>query len=139
DLASELVQLKPDLIVALGGDVAPAAKQATTAIPIVVATSADPVQGGLVGSLAHPGGNVTGVTFLSPALAGKRLELLKTTLPKLSRAAILWNPEHADADFQETQAAAATLGVELHSHQVRGPSDLDGAYDAMVSRGADGL
>jgi putative ABC transport system substrate-binding protein len=139
DLASELVQLKPDVIFALGGDVAPAAKDATNAIPVVVATSADPVRGGLVANLAHPGGNVTGVTFLSPALAGKRLELLKNTLPRISRVAILWNPEHADADFQETQAAAAALGVELHSREVRGPSDLDGAYEALVGGGAEGL
>jgi putative ABC transport system substrate-binding protein len=139
DLASELVQLKPDVIFALGGDVAPAAKNATKTIPVVVATSADPVQGGLVTSLAHPGGNVTGVTFLSSALAGKRLELLKNLLPQLSRAAILWNPEHADADFQETHAAAAALAVELYSREVRRPSDLDDAYEALVGSGAGGL
>jgi putative ABC transport system substrate-binding protein len=139
ELAAELVQLQPDVLFALGGDVAPAAKQATETMPIVAATSSDPVKDGLVGSLAHPGGNVTGVTFVSPTLAGKRLELLKNMVPQLSRAAIIWNPDHADADFDESQAAAAALSVELHSQQVRRPSDLDDAYPALVSSRVEGL
>jgi hypothetical protein len=85
DLASDLVRSKPDLIIAAGGDVAPFAKRATGTIPIVMITSADPVQGGLVASLARPGGNVTGVTFVSSDLAGKRLQFLKETAPGGSR------------------------------------------------------
>jgi Integrase core domain/ABC transporter substrate binding protein len=84
DLASDLVRSKPDLIIAAGGDVAPFAKRATTTIPIVMITSADPVQGGLVASLARPGGNVTGLTFVSSDLAGKRLQFLKEAAPSLT-------------------------------------------------------
>ncbi len=139
DLAAELVRLQPDIVFALGGDVASAAKQATSTIPVVTATSSDPVQGGLIASLARPGANVTGVTFLSSELASKRLQLLKEILPGMSRVAILWNPEHADPDFQETQVAAATLGVRLDSRPVRGFSDLDGAFEAIVSGRVEGL
>ena len=104
---------KPDLIIAAGGDVAPFAKRATTTIPIVMITSADPVQGGLVASLARPGGNVTGVTFVSSELAGKRLQFLKEAAPAVTRVAVLWNPEDPDDEFRATQAAARSLGVQV--------------------------
>jgi putative ABC transport system substrate-binding protein len=86
ELAIDLVRTKPDLIIAAGGDVAPFAKRATDTIPIVMITSADPVQGGLVASLGRPGGNVTGVTFVSSDLAGKRLQFLKEAAPAVTRA-----------------------------------------------------
>ena len=124
DLANDLVRSKPDLIIAAGGDVAPFAKRATGTIPIVVITSADPVQGGLVASLARPGGNVTGVTFVSSDLAGKRLQLLKEAVPGVTRVAVLWNPDHPDGEFAATQAAGRSLGVQVQSLEVRGRDDF---------------
>jgi putative tryptophan/tyrosine transport system substrate-binding protein len=115
DLARDLVRAQPDVIVAAGGDVAPFAKQATTTIPIVMITSADPVQGGLVTSLARPGGNVTGLTFVSSELAGKRLQFLKEAAPGLTRVAVLWNPDHPDDEFRATQEAGRALGVQVVS------------------------
>src|SRR5436309_13933318 len=90
-LAGVLVATKPDLIFALGGDVAPSARVATTTIPVVVAVSNDPVQAGLVTSLARPGGNITGVTFVSSDLAAKRLQFLREIAPNLARVAGIWN------------------------------------------------
>ena len=98
-LAVELAALKPDVIFALGGDVAPFARTATSTIPIVMAVSVDPVLAGLVPSLARPGGNVTGVTFASSDLAAKRLQFLKETAPRISRVAVLWNPDHVDPEY----------------------------------------
>jgi len=129
-LAEDLVRSKPDLIIAAGGDVAPFAKRATETIPIVMITSADPVQGGLVASLARPGGNVTGVTFVSSDLAGKRLQFLKEAAPTVTRVAVLWNPDHPDGEFPATQAAGRSLGVQVQSLEVRGRDDLAGAFAA---------
>jgi putative ABC transport system substrate-binding protein len=128
DLAIDLVRAKPDIIIAAGGDVAPFAKRATTTIPIVMIASADPVQGGLVASLARPGGNVTGVTFVSSELAGKRLQFLKEAAPAVSRVAVLWNPDHPDDEFLATQAAGRSLGVHVESLEVRRPDDIDPAF-----------
>jgi ABC-type uncharacterized transport system substrate-binding protein len=133
DLATDLVRAKPDLIVAAGGDVAPFAKRATSTIPIVVITSADPVQDGLVASLARPGGNVTGVTFVSSELAGKRLQFLKEAAPPLTRVAVLWNPDHPDDEFRATQEAGRSLGVHVASLEVRRRDDFDGAF-ALATR-----
>jgi putative ABC transport system substrate-binding protein len=130
DLAIDLVRSKPDVIIAAGGDVAPFAKRATGTIPIVMITSADPVQGGLVASLAHPGGNVTGVTFVSSDLAGKRLQFLKEAAPAVTRVAVLWNPDHPDSEFPATQAAGRSLGVHVQSLEVRGRDDFTGAFAA---------
>ena len=132
DLAVELVRLKPDVIFALGGDVAPFAKHATRTVPIVMLNSADPVKGGLVASLARPGGNVTGVTALSADLAAKRIQFLKEVAPAISRVGVLWNPDHADDELHETQAAARTLGIQIQSLEVRGPADFEGAFQAVV-------
>ena len=118
------------MIIAAGGDVAPFAKRATGAIPIVMITSADPVQGGLVASLARPGGNVTGVTFVSSDLAGKRLQLLKEAAPGVTRVAVLWNPDHPDGEFPATQAAGRSLGVQVQSLEVRGRDDFASAFAA---------
>lgn len=132
DLASDLVRAKPDLIIAAGGDVAPFASRATATIPIVMITSADPVQGGLVTSFARPGGNVTGVTFVSADLAAKRLQFLKEAAPGLARVGVLWNPDHPDGEFPATQAVSRPLGVQVSSLEVRGPGDFAGAFGAAI-------
>ena len=133
NLASDLVRANPDLIIAAGGDVAPFAKQATRTIPIVMITSADPVQGGLVASLARPGGNVTGLTFVSSDLAGKRLQFLKEAAPAVTRVAVLWNPDHPDGEFPATQAAGQSLQVQVESLEVRRSDDFAGAF-AVATR-----
>jgi putative ABC transport system substrate-binding protein len=138
-LAAELARLKPDVIFVLGGDVAPFAKQATDTIPIVMAISTDPVQQGLVSSFGRPGGNVTGVSFVADELAGKRLELLKEMAPRTSRVAFLWNPDHPDPEFRETQRAARTLGVQLLSLEVRRPADFDAAFQAATQKRAEAI
>ena len=138
-LAAELVQLKPDLIFAYGGDVAPHAKHATNSIPIVALVSNDPVQSGLVASVGRPGADVTGITLIYDELAGKVLELLKEAVPEISRVAVLWNPNHADPEFRETQRAAIARGVWLQSLEVQQPGDFDGAFDAATRERAEGL
>jgi putative ABC transport system substrate-binding protein len=137
--ADELVGLNPDVIFAFGGDVALIVKKATATIPIVVVVSNDPVESGLVASLARPGGNITGLTQVHDTLAGKSLELLKDTAPSVSRAAILWNPNHADPEFRETQRASRTLGVQLQSLEAREPGDLEGAFQAAARERAQAL
>jgi putative ABC transport system substrate-binding protein len=127
-LAGELVAAKPDVIFALGGDVAPSARVATNTIPVVVAVSNDPVQAGLVASLAHPGGNITGVTFVSSDLAAKRLQLLREIAPNLVRVAVVWNPDHVDPEYRETQAAAKALGIQIQSLEVRSAEDFEPAF-----------
>jgi putative ABC transport system substrate-binding protein len=143
-LATELARLKVDLIVAANTPAARAAQRATTTIPIVVPAMGDPVGDGLVASLARPGGNITGLTFLGPELVPKRLELLKQALPKVSRVAALWHPgafgEHTTRDMvKATEAAALTLGVQLQLVEVRGPADLDRAFSKMIRERADAL
>jgi putative ABC transport system substrate-binding protein len=134
DLAAELVRLKVDLIVAVAAPATHASKQATTTIPIVGIALSDPVGQGLVASLARPGGNVTGLATLFPELAAKRLELLKETLPGVSRVAVLWNAANPGNVLQirETKVAAQTLGLRLQSVEVRGPEDFQGAFAAMT-------
>ena len=131
DLAADLVRLKVDVIVApLVGD-ARAAQRATKAIPIVMAGAADPIALGLVESLARPGGNVTGLTHLSIELSGKRLELLKEMVPKLSRVGVLWNPQSRPAQlaWKEVQLPARQLGVQLLSLELRSADDFDKAFE----------
>ena len=132
-LAGELVAIKPNLIFALGGDVAPSARVATTTIPIVVAVSNDPVQAGLVTSLAHPGGNITGVTFVSSDLAAKRLQFLREIAPAIARVGVMWNPDHVDPEYREVQSAAKTLGIPVRSLEVRSADDFDTAFDAATN------
>ena len=139
NLAVELVQLKPDVIFAYGGDVAPYAKQATASIPVVVMVSNDPVQSGLVTSIRQPGFNITGITLIYDELAGKMLDLMKEALPEISHVAVLWNPDHADPEFRETQRVAIARGVKLLSLEVRRPSDFDGAFKAAIDQRAEGL
>jgi putative tryptophan/tyrosine transport system substrate-binding protein len=139
ELADELARLNSDVIFSFGGDIAPAIKKATTNIPIVVVVSNDPVESGLVASLARPGGNITGLTYVHDMLAGKSVELLKDTVPSVSRVAILWNPNHADPEFRETQRAARALGVQLQSLEVGEPPDFEGAFQALARERPDGL
>src|SRR5918995_1510384 len=132
-LAAELVELHVDVILATNSLAARAAKQATSTIPIVVPVMGDPVGDGLVASLARPGGNITGLTFLGPELLPKRLELLTEALPGVSRVAALWHPgaygERTMSDMlQQTEAAARTLGVRLQRVDVRGPDEFERAF-----------
>lgn len=144
DLAAELARLKVDVIFAANTPAALAAKQVTTTIPIVVGVMADPVRDGLVQSLARPGGNVTGSTFLAPELVAKRLQLLKEAIPEISRVAALWHPgvygEHTMRDtLKETEVAAQTLGVQLQLLEARSPNDFDRAFSAMTRNSANAL
>ena len=132
-LASELVRLNVNIIVTWGTPATLAAKQATTTIPIVMAIAGDPVRSGLVTSLAHPGGNVTGLTVLGAGLAAKRLELLKEAVPNMAHVALLWNPANPDQkySFDELHAGARALGVTLQSVEARSREELEHAFAAM--------
>ena len=136
DLAAELVRLKVDLIVASAGtQAATAAKNATETIPIVMIYVRDPVGTGLIASLARPGGNVTGVSGSAGLeLFAKQLELLKETVPKIRRVAILSNPDNAyhQLAIREVNVAARSLGVQLQLLEARGPNEFDGAFAAMA-------
>jgi ABC-type uncharacterized transport system substrate-binding protein len=139
EVADELARLKPDVIFSFGGEQAPFVKNATATIPVVVVVSNDPVASGLVASLGRPGGNITGLTYVHDMLAGKSVELLKETVPQISRVAVLWNPNHLDPEFRETQRASGILGVRLQSLEVREPNDFDGAFLAASHEGAEAL
>jgi putative ABC transport system substrate-binding protein len=144
ELATELVRLNLDLIVAAVTPAARAVREATGTIPIVVPNMGDPVGDGLVASLARPGGNITGMTFLGPELAAKRLELLKQALPTISRVAALWHPGvYGESTTREMirkmEAAARTLLVQLQLVEVREAAEFDQAFLAMVSERADAL
>jgi putative ABC transport system substrate-binding protein len=141
-LAAELVRLKVDLIVVGSTTAALAAKQATSTIPIVAAVMADPLRDGLVPSLARPGGNVTGLTFLAPELVPKRLELLKEAVPTVARLAALWNPgAYGERTMQEmvkqAEGAAKALRMELYLVGVGSPDDFASAFSAMTQKRAD--
>jgi ABC-type uncharacterized transport system substrate-binding protein len=128
-LAEDLVRLKVDIIFASSTNEARAFKNATRTIPIVFHVTTDPVADGLVDSLARPGGNITGVTTIAAALAGKRLELLKETVPKLSRVAVLWDPRAGSAtQWKESQLVARELGLQLHSMEVSSPDKFEEAF-----------
>jgi putative tryptophan/tyrosine transport system substrate-binding protein len=128
-LADELLRLKVDVLVTPGINAALAAKNATRTIPIVCLNLGDPVALGLVDSLARPGGNVTGVTNIAAVLAGKRLELLKETMPKLSRVALLWNSQDGGSvqQWKESQFSARELGLQLHSMEVSSADKYESA------------
>jgi len=142
EFAAELVRLKVDCIVTTGVAPTRAAKQATSTIPIVMGDAGDdPVRQGLIASFARPGGNVTGVVSFSSDLAGKRLEILKEIVPKLSRVAILWIPQSpaAAGHVRETEAAARALGVELRSVEVRRADDIENALGTTGNGRAEAL
>jgi ABC-type uncharacterized transport system substrate-binding protein len=129
ELAAELIRLKVDLIVAPTTPAILSYQKASSTMPIVFASISDPVASGFVASLARPGGNMTGLTILGPELSGKRLELLKESFPKVTRVAILWNPDAEVNVFKMTQAAASTLGLQLQSLEVRSANDFDSAFE----------
>src|SRR5215510_5769765 len=140
-LARELVALKPDVIVATNDLAIAAVRRETQTIPIVMAFSSDPAGAGFVASLARPGGNVTGLSNLSPEISGKRLELLREVVPGLSRVALLWNPDSRGnlLDYKETEAAARSLHVELQSVELSRVEDLDRAFSAVTKGRAEAL
>jgi putative tryptophan/tyrosine transport system substrate-binding protein len=129
-LAEELVRLKVEVLIVSSTSAALAAKSATRTIPIVFLGASDPVTAGLVDSLARPGGNLTGFTNIGAVLAGKRLELLNETVPKLSRVAVLWEPQLPGSTLQwkESQLPARELGLQLHSIEVNGADKYEGAF-----------
>jgi len=142
ELAAELVRLKVDVIVAANAAALAALKRVTTTVPIVVASyGGDLVADGVVASFAKPGGNITGVTPLDPELSGRQMELLKETLPKLSRLAVMWKPDDSGSprQWQETQTAAAALGIQLLSVQVQTSGELDKAVESSTRGGTNAL
>jgi putative ABC transport system substrate-binding protein len=141
EFAEEMVRLKVDIIIVFTTPAALAAKKVTTTIPIVFPTAIDPVGTGVVTSLRHPGGNVTGGAILYAELCAKRLQLLKEVVRGLSRSAVVWNaanPANALA-WRETQDAARTLGVALQSHEVKAPQDFEGAFALIAQERPDAL
>ena len=141
DLVADLVRLNVDLIVASVATDALVAKKATRTIPIVMASAGDPIASGLVDSLARPGGNITGLSQIAPELAGKRLELLKEVVPKLSRVAVLWRPEGVSSPlaWEESQAPARALGLQLHSTEARSTNDFDKGFEEAAKAHAGAL
>jgi putative ABC transport system substrate-binding protein len=138
-LVAELVQLRVDVIVSPVGAAIRAAKEATKTIPIVMMITGDPVATGLIDSLARPGGNVTGLSRLTVDLSGKRLELLKDVVPRVSRVGVLWDPT-GRASPKDYEAAARALKIELQSLEVRGPNpDFEGAFGAATKGRVSGL
>ena len=140
EFAAELAALPVDLILAAAGTPAAlAAKRASATIPIVFTSVGDPVGSGLVASLARPGGNTTGLTNVSPDLAGKRVELLKAIVPGLARLAVILNQTNPVHQIQEQETAAAlqVLGIQMQALWIRSPADFEGAFLAAASAGAD--
>ena len=140
-LAAELLRLKVDVIVAVGGAATKATKQVTTTVPIVMSVVIDPVGSGLVPSLAHPGGNVTGTSMMAPDLVGKQLEMLKEAIPGVSRVALLWNPANPGSapQLREAEAAARALRVRLQTLEARNSREIDSAFAAMTREQAGAL
>jgi putative ABC transport system substrate-binding protein len=142
ELAAELVRLRVDILAVAGVSAAQAAQQATTTIPIVVGYAGDLVGTGLVANLARPGGNITGLTEISPDVSGKRLELLREAVPKTSRVGVVWYPRKGGSDEEEvrqTEAAARGFGVHVQPVEVRDPKDLQGAYAVMMKQKANAV
>jgi len=144
EVTAELVESKVDVIVALSTTAARPAKQATSFIPIIAVGVADPVADGLVASLARPGGNVTGTTFLGPELVTKRLQLLKEIVPQIVRVAVLWHPgAYGDQTMagmlKEIERAAQTMGMQLQLVPATSPDDIASAFSVMTKEHADAL
>jgi putative ABC transport system substrate-binding protein len=140
-LTADLVRLKVDVIVVVGGVAARAAQRVTTTVPIVMTVVIDPLGIGLVTSLARPGGNVTGLSMMSPELIGKQLEVLKEVAPKVSRVALLRNPDNPGSvpQLREAEAAARALGMRLQILEARGSQEIDSAFAAMTRERAGAL
>src|SRR5262245_403828 len=138
-LAEELIRLRVDVVVASAAPAAMAAKRTTVSVPVIFVGVVDPVELGLISSLAHPGGNITGLATSAADLAGKRLELLREIVPRLRRVAVVWHPGNPSNPIQlrGAQAAARRLGVQIELVSIQGPGDFD--RPAKPVRGADGL
>ncbi|PYM91094.1 MAG: ABC transporter substrate-binding protein [Candidatus Rokuibacteriota bacterium] len=139
ELALQVASLKPDVIVVLGGDMVPFVKDATSTTPVVMLTSQDPVEAGVITSFGRPGGNLTGVAFVSSETAGKRLQFLKEAIPSLTRVAVLWNPEHPDGEYRDIETASRRLGIHVQSLEARRPEDFDGAFQSVTRARAQAL
>jgi len=141
EFAAEMVRLKADIIVVVTTPAALAVKKVTRTIPIVHPNAINPVESGLVDSLAHPGGNLTGGAAQTAVLSTKRLEVIKEVVPRLSRAAIFWNPGNPALTFawRDTQAAALTLGIKLLSHELRDTKDFEATFAVMAQERPDAL
>jgi putative ABC transport system substrate-binding protein len=138
-IAAELVQLAPDAIVTGGPQAVKALRDATHTVPIIMGRMDDVVEHGLVASLARPGGNITGLSFQTGELSGKWLELLKDSLPQMSRAAVLWDKSGTAGQLQTIEATARASGMHLTVFSLAGPKDLDGAFEAIKKARAEGL
>jgi len=138
DLAAELIRLNVDIIAAGGNIAIRAVKKVTSTIRIVMLFSSDPIAAGLVASLGHPGGNITGLSLLAPELSGKQLELLKETIPQLSRVAVLGDPRGPTygTRLKEIEFAAQVLGLQIQPVELRGPDHLTGAFSAITKERA---
>jgi putative ABC transport system substrate-binding protein len=141
DLAAELVRLNCAVILTTGTEAAQAAKNMIKTIPVVMANSADAVRRGIVADLARPGGNITGLTSIDVDLNGKRLELLKEVVPKLSRVGVLWSPTNPEAEpsLNAIETAARSLRLGIQSIEVREPADFEGAFQAATKKRAEAL
>ena len=140
ELASELVAQKPDMLLAIGGDVIKALFDASkSGIPIVGGVSDNPVRAGIAASLARPGKNFTGVTYLTDEMAAKRIELLKEAAPDAKRVAVIFNPLHLDDELTFARRGAESLGINLTSHPINNVADLDAALRGASASGADSL
>lgn len=141
EFAAEMVRLQVDIIIVVTTPAALAVKKATTTIPVVFPNAINPVESGVVASLAHPGGNVTGGAAQTAVLSAKRLEILKELVPGLSQAAILWNGANPALAFawRETQRAAHALGITLQPHELRDVKDLEAAFAMMTQQRPDAL
>jgi putative ABC transport system substrate-binding protein len=140
-MAADLVSLKVDVILAGGTEGIIAAKNATQTIPIVMTNSGDPVKAGFAVSLARPGGNITGLTQISPELAGKRFQLLGEVVPGITRVGVLWHPLHPTTPitFNETKAAAGSLGLQVMSLEVREPKEFEEVFRILAKERAAAL
>jgi putative ABC transport system substrate-binding protein len=139
--AGELVAARPDVVVVIGYPATLALQRATKTIPIITVSSGDAVASGLVRSLAHPEGNLTGISDMSVELAAKRVEVLKDTVPKARRLAILWNQDDRGMTlrYQQIESAARSLGISVQAHAIRQPTDIDSAFAAMSREPPDAL
>lgn len=138
-IVDELAARRVDIVFCVGNDIARVAKRVAPALPVVVAGSEDPVKSGLIDDYRRPGGNVTGVTYLSTHLAAKRLELLKAAVPNFTRAAMLSDPTHFDTYYRDMAAVATALGVKLQSVEASSAGELDDAFAAAQGAGAEVL
>jgi putative ABC transport system substrate-binding protein len=139
ELTLRLAAGKPDVLVVLGGDLVAFVREAAGSLPVVMLTSQDPVEAGVIRSFARPGGTLTGVAFVAAETAGKRLQFLKEAMPSLTRLAVLWQPDHPDGEYRNAEAAARQLGIRLQSLEVRGEGDFEPAFEAATRGRAEAL